>query len=105
MVTGAFLLALALPRPPGSVSLPALVIAIGLAYPALSGAGLRWHYYLIAAGWLAFAFVPRLNLSAHARDVGLDLLIGVSLIVAGIGDDRLIRRTLTPRKELYARSV
>jgi hypothetical protein len=106
MVTGAFVLTLAVPHLPGSVSLPALAIALALTYPGLSGGGLRWHYLPLAAGWFIFAWLPHLGLSRHVREVGLDVLIAVSLIVAGLGDDRILRRAMAaPREEPYARSI
>jgi hypothetical protein len=67
---------------------------------------LRWHYLPIAAAWFVFATLPPLGVSVHSRDVVFDLLIGLSLVVAGIGDHRMLCRTfVAAAEELYGRRV
>ena len=79
-----------------AVSLPAVVIGTALGYLGVSGGQLRIHYLTLAAVALGFATLGTFGVSVHARDVLLDELIGIGLIVIGVGDHLLLRRTLEP---------
>jgi hypothetical protein len=56
--------------------------------------GLRRHYLVIAVACLVFAFAPLMRVPPAARNVALDLLIGMGLIVAGVGDHMALQRVL-----------
>ena len=62
----------------------------------ISGGHPRTHYLALAAVCLIFATLGTSGVPIHARDVLLDDLIGIGLIVVGIGDHLLLRRTLEP---------
>jgi uncharacterized membrane protein YhaH (DUF805 family) len=102
LVTAAFLLSTALPSTPRSPSMPALVVGLALIYPAMFVGGRRWHYLPLAAAWGLFALLRTFGVSFHVREVTLDLLIAISVIVAGLGDHRLWRRTYTSRQDADA---
>lgn len=78
------------------LSLPLVVIGTLLAYLGLAGGQRRGHYLALAAGCLVFANLADFGVPVHARSVLLDDLIGVGLIVIGLGDHLLLRRTLEP---------
>jgi hypothetical protein len=79
-----------------SISLPAAAVGLGLGCLAVVGGQVRTHYLALAALCVAFATLGSLGVSFHARDLLFDDLVGIGLIVAGIGDHRLLRRTLAP---------
>jgi len=79
-----------------SISLPLLFVATLLARLGLVAGRLRAHYLWIAVAVALFAVLAGAGLSPGARAVTGDLLIGASLVVAGVGDDRVLRRVLTP---------
>ena len=81
---------------PAAVSWPAIVIGTALAYIGMSGGHPRTHYLALAAVCLVFATLGTFGVPFHVRDVLLDDLIGIGLIVVGIGDHLLLRRTLAP---------
>lgn len=81
---------------PAVISLPALVIGTAIAYVGVVGHSLRTHYLALAVLCLVFATLGTFGVPLHARDVLLDDLIGIGLIVVGIGDHLLLRRTLEP---------
>jgi hypothetical protein len=78
------------------LSLPLVVIGMLLAHLGLAGGQRRSHYLALATGCLVFANLADFGVPAHARSVLLDDLIGIGLIVIGIGDHFLLRRTLQP---------
>jgi hypothetical protein len=78
------------------LSLPAIVIGTALGYVGVAGGQLRTHYIALAALCLCFATLGSFGVPLHARDVLLDDLIGIGLIVIGVGDHLLLRRTLEP---------
>jgi uncharacterized membrane protein YhaH (DUF805 family) len=98
-VSGVLLVTVALQPAAASVSLPAMVIGLALVHPALSSDGRRWHYLPLAAAWCLFACLPLVHVAVHVRDVGLDLLIGLSLIVSGLGDHWQLRRAFAASGE------
>jgi hypothetical protein len=79
-----------------AVALPAVVIGVALGYLGVAGGHLRTHYIALAAVCLGFATLGTFGVPVHARDVLLDDLVGVGLIVIGVGDHLLLRRTLEP---------
>jgi hypothetical protein len=83
-----------LPPNAWQVSMPALLAAFVLAYLGVVADGLRRHYLVIAVACLVFAFAPLMRVPPAARNVALDLLIGMGLIVAGVGDHMALQRVL-----------
>jgi hypothetical protein len=81
---------------PFNISLPAVVIGTGVGYLGVAGGQQRTHYLALAALSLFFATLGSFGVPLHARDVLLDDLIGIGLIVIGVGDHLLLRRTLEP---------
>ena len=84
---------------PLPVSLPVLFLAIALARLGLVADRARGHYVWIAIGCVAFALLAPLGAPLSVRDVALDLLIGGGLIVAAVGDDRVLRSFMAERSE------
>jgi hypothetical protein len=80
------------------VSLPVIFVAVVLARLGLVAGRVRGHYLWIAAATALFAVLPRAAVSNDVRAVAGNLLIGCGLVVAAIGDDRVLRRTLTTRR-------
>ena len=81
-------------RPP--LSLPMLYVGIVFAYTGMVQGGIRKHYLLIAAACLVFANIQRFNVPYETGKTLLNLLVGCGLIVAGIGDHLVLRKTLRP---------
>lgn len=82
----------AIPLP---ISLPIITVAIAVGLLGVAGGHVRTHYIAVAAVALLFAGLGSL-IPEHARAVLFDDLIGISLIVIGLGDHFLLRRTLEP---------
>jgi hypothetical protein len=78
------------------VSLPLMFGGVALFRLGLAAGALRKHYLVLACVCLLFALLRLTALSPRTLAVAHDLLIGVGLIVAGIGDDRVLRRVLRP---------
>lgn len=83
-------------RRPFPVSLPLLFLAIVLARLGLAAGRVRIHYLWIALACVVFALLPLLGAPAGVRTLLFDLLVGVGLIVAAVGDDRVLRRAMSP---------
>lgn len=79
-----------------TVSFPTIAIGITLGYIGVSGGHTRTHYLALAALCVAFATLGWFGVPLHVRDVLLDDLIGIGLIVIGIGDHIVLRQTLAP---------
>ncbi len=77
------------------VSLPVVFIGVALGYVGIVHRS-RAHYLPTAALCLVFAVLPVVGVSVALRDVLLDAVIGVVLVVAGIGDHLVLTRTLRP---------
>ena len=77
---------------PLPVSLPLLFVSVTRARLGWVEGRLRVHYLWIAAVCAAFAIIPVFALVPSLRPYGLELLIGTGLIVAAIGDDRVLRK-------------
>ncbi len=79
-----------------TLSIPIVLIALGLCYVGATGGQLRTHYLALGALALLFAALGPFGASFHAREVLLDALIGFGFILIGVGDHRLLRGTLQP---------
>jgi hypothetical protein len=77
-----------------TISAPLLFVGAALFRLALIQKGLRKHYLLPACACVAFALWHSPHASSSAMAIGRDLCIGLGLIVAGLGDDRVLRRLL-----------
>ena len=103
-----FALLTALPPNRWHVSVPMLFAALALAYVGLANRRVRRHYLGIAVACLAFALAPLVGVTGTAQDVSFDLLIGLGLLVAGVGDHLVLQRTLQapdPEGAPYARAA
>ena len=85
-----------------AIALPTVVIAVALGWLGVTGGQPRAHYVALAGLCLVFATLGALGISVETRDALLDNLIGVGLIVIGIGDHMLLRRTLEPVSRVEA---
>ncbi len=73
-----------------------MYVGMVFAYTGVAQGGIRKHYLLIAAACLVFACIQSFNVPRETGKTLLSLLIGGGLIVAGIGDHIVLRRTLRP---------
>jgi hypothetical protein len=95
--TALFIVAASLqPAAQPTVSIPAVIIALGLGYVGMAGGLVRPHYVTIAVCVALFAALGALGVSYHTRDVLWDQLVGIGFVVVGLGDHMLLRRTLVP---------
>jgi hypothetical protein len=95
--TGLFILSASLhPEGHTGVSVPALILALGLGYVGMAGGLMRPHYLVIATCVAGVALLGLLGVPHHTRDVLWDQLIGMGFVVIGVGDHLLLRRTLVP---------
>lgn len=76
------------------VSLPMVVVAVLLTRLGLVAHRLRMHYLFVAGACLACAALGPLGVGVHVRDITFDLLTGGGLLVAGLGDDHVLRTVL-----------
>jgi hypothetical protein len=60
--------------------------------------GILHHYLAIAAGCFLLAGFELLGLSQSATNGSLQILTGIAVLVAGIGDHRVLRSALNPPK-------
>jgi hypothetical protein len=74
--------------------LPLLFVATTTLAVAVAHEPFRRHYFAIAALWFLVSAIRALD--DRIPSSTFDLLIGVSLLVAGVGDHRLLARTLRP---------
>jgi hypothetical protein len=89
-----------------AIPVPALFLGLAVLYVGVRHHRLRQHYVVIAGAWFLFVAVGTTFFSPHARHVLVDLLVGGGLIVGGVGDHLVLRRTLhPPTSEDYARTV
>lgn len=80
----------------GPIALAPLWAAAGLALVVRADGWLRAHFLLAAAPWFTIAWVPPLHADGATRVVAYAVAGALSLIVCGIGDHRLISKTLSP---------
>jgi hypothetical protein len=90
----AFVVWVALPPNPWHVSPALCFLAAVLAFQGCAPHGLRRHYLPIALVWLLFALTPAIGMPGAVRRVAFDALIGLGLIVAGVGDHRVLQRSI-----------
>jgi hypothetical protein len=76
------------------ISIPSVILALGVGCLGVSGGVTRPHYLAVAATVGAFALSGALGVPFHIRDALWDRLIGMSFLVVGIGDRLLFRGTL-----------
>jgi hypothetical protein len=81
------------------LSLPALTVAAVLLATGLGSGGFRSHYVAAAVVLMIFSALPLLGVDFSALDATFDAVIGVTLLITGIGDHRLLTRTLHPPAE------
>lgn len=84
------------------VALPAVLVAVALAWLGFAGGHVRVHYLVLAALCLVFASLGALGVPIDTRDALLDNLIGLGLIIIGLGDHLLLRRSLEPVSRVEA---
>jgi hypothetical protein len=78
----------------GPVALAPLSVAAALALTVRADGWVRAHFLIAAAPWFAAAWIPPLHHDGTSRLVSYALAGGVALIVCGLGDHRLLSRTL-----------
>ena len=76
------------------VSLLVVFAAVALARLGLSADRLRVHYLWITAACVMFSLLAPLGASSEIRAAAFDLLLGIGLVIAAIGDDRVLRRVM-----------
>ena len=76
------------------LSVPAVFVAAVLLGIGVSHRAARKHYIAAAFVWLAVVALGTFGLSDATRDAALDLAIALVLIIAGVGDHRLLLRNL-----------
>ena len=81
------------------VSLPAIAVGSVLLATGLAHHRFRVHYAAAGAVLLAFSALPLLGVGPSTLDATFDAVIGIVLLIAGIGDHRLLTRTLHPPVE------
>jgi hypothetical protein len=89
-----FVILTGLPSNRWHVSIAVLFAALALAHVGLASGGVRRHYLGIAVACLAFAIAPLIGEAGTGREVTLDVLIGLGLLVAGVGDHLVLQRVL-----------
>ena len=75
-----------------TVSLPALVVALSLGWVSIRARGLRNHYFALSAAWALLIMVPFPQ--PETKTAAFYGLIGISLVVGGVGDHRVLTRVL-----------
>jgi len=85
-----------------SISYPALVIGAGIAYVGLSGGQVRPHYLIVAMLTFVFGALGSFHVSLSTRNILLDELFGLGLIIIGVGDHLLLCRAMEPERHVRA---
>jgi hypothetical protein len=80
----------------GMIALAPLWAATALVLVVRADGWLRRHFLLAAAPWFAIAWVPPLHADGGTRLVTYAVAGALSLIICGLGDHRLIAKTLSP---------
>lgn len=83
----------------GPVALAPLSVAAALVLTVRADGWDRAHFLIAAVPWLAAAWIPVLHHDGTTRVVSYALAGGVALIVVGIGDHRLLSRTLLDTRD------
>lgn len=81
------------------LSVPAVFIGAVLLYVGVAYRATRRHYVAAAFVWFAVVTLGTFGLSDAARDAVLDLAIALGLLIAGLGDHRLLQQTLQRPRE------
>lgn len=89
-------------RQPTMISLPLLVIGIVVGCLGVVDGLTRPHYLIVSGFCLVLAMLGTFGVAPHTRVVLLDAVIGIGLIVIGLGDDRVLRRTLRPASHVQS---
>ena len=88
-------------KQPHTLSLPLLVIAASIGYAGVLDGLPRTHYLAVSASCLALGMLCA-GTAPQTRVVLRDALTGIGLIVIGLGDHLLIRRTLQPAPHVHS---
>ncbi len=84
------------------VSLPALTVAMALLAIGVAHFEYRRHYVAAAAVLFAFALFPLGGWGSEALSAAFDGAIGLSMLIAALGDHLLVVRTLRPPREAHS---
>lgn len=84
------------------VSLPALTVALALLAVGALHYQFRRHYIAAALVLMVFSVLPLGGWGGNALNVALDVAIGLSLLIAALGDHLLLVRTLRPPQEAHS---
>lgn len=85
-----------------AIPLPMVAIGLSLGLLGVAGGYVRVHYLALSALCLVFASSGAFGVPMETRDALLDNLIGLGLIIVGLGDHLLLRRTLEPVSRVEA---
>jgi len=100
--TAIFVVAASVQPDSPAVSIPAIIVSLGLGYVGFVGGLARPHYLAIAVLTALFSTLGPLGVPLHARDVLCDQLVGIACIAIGIGDHVLLTETLIPVSHVNA---
>ena len=84
------------------LSLPALTVAMTLLAVGAAHCEFRRHYIAAALVLFAFSVFPLGGWGSNALSVALDGAIGLSMLIAALGDHLLVVRTLRPPQEAHS---
>jgi len=84
------------------LSLPAVTVAMALLAVGVAHFQYRRHYVAAAAVLLAFALLPLGGWGSEALSAALDGAIGLSMLIAALGDHLLVVRTLRPPQQAHS---
>lgn len=87
------------------VSLPVLYVAAVIGSIGATRVRGGAHYLAVSAACVAYAALQPLGVGVPVREVLLDVLIGAGLIVAGLGDHRVLRDALATPEETHVGAV
>jgi hypothetical protein len=84
------------------ISLPAVTVGMALLAVGAAHYEFRRHYVAAAVVLFAFAVFPLGAWGSKALSAALDGAIGLSMLIAAVGDHRLVVRTLRPPQEAHS---
>lgn len=84
------------------VSLPAIVVGAVLLATGLAHHRVRVHYAAAGAVVLAYPVLQLFGVGPSTLDATIDAVIGIVLLITGVGDHLLLKRTLHPPVERLA---
>ena len=85
--------------------LPLLTVGVILVLIGLRDREIRPHYIGVGVACGLSACAPALGVPLPARAILFDLLVGLGVMVAGLGDHRALASVLTPPAQPHARPV